>query len=226
VDLKKVAIIVMIVIVILIYGAGFILPKSLPETNMSTELAAVEVRDYQGQKLDSVTDFRENSIKGPQRVNISTYRLDVSGLVDTPESLTYGEVLHHKLYRKVITLHCVEGWDATVLWEGIKVTDLLNDTGIAPGANTVIFFAYDGYSTSLPLDYIREHDILLASGMNGVTLPIDRGYPFQLVAEDKWGYKWIKWVTRIELSDDPSYRGYWEQRGYSNGGDLGAAFYE
>jgi DMSO/TMAO reductase YedYZ molybdopterin-dependent catalytic subunit len=43
------------------------------------------------------------------------------------------------------------------------------------------------------------------------------------VAENKWGYKWIKWVTRIELSDQ-DYRGYWEQRGYSNSGDLNASF--
>jgi DMSO/TMAO reductase YedYZ molybdopterin-dependent catalytic subunit len=44
------------------------------------------------------------------------------------------------------------------------------------------------------------------------------------VAESKWGYKWIKWVTEIELSDDTSYRGYWEERGYSNNGDLGGSF--
>ncbi len=95
----------------------------------------------------------------------------------------------------------------------------------SPEANTVIFYAYDGYSTSLPLDYIEKNDILLAYEMNNVTLPEDRGYPFQLVAEDKWGYKWIKWVTKIELSNDPSYRGYWEQRGYSIGGDTSRPFF-
>jgi Sulfite oxidase and related enzymes len=41
-----------------------------------------------------------------------------------------------------------------------------------------------------------------------------------LVAEQKWGYKWIKWITKIELSNDPNYKGYWESRGYSNGGNL------
>jgi DMSO/TMAO reductase YedYZ molybdopterin-dependent catalytic subunit len=62
--------------------------------------------------------------------------------------------------------------------------------------------------------------------MNGVTLPVDRGYPFQLVAEDKWGYKWIKWVTRIELSNDRSYRGYWESRGYSLNGNTSQPFFD
>jgi DMSO/TMAO reductase YedYZ molybdopterin-dependent catalytic subunit len=45
------------------------------------------------------------------------------------------------------------------------------------------------------------------------------------VAESKWGYKWIKWITEIELSDDVNYRGYWESRGFSNEGDLDESFY-
>ena len=48
----------------------------------------------------------------------------------------------------------------------------------------------------------------------------ERGFPFQLVAEQKWGYKWIKWITKIELSNDPNYKGYWESRGYNNNGDV------
>jgi DMSO/TMAO reductase YedYZ molybdopterin-dependent catalytic subunit len=89
-----------------------------------------------------------------------------------------------------------------------------------PEAKVVIFYAYDGYSTSLPLDYMVENDILLDYKMNGVVLPPERGFPFQLVAESKWGYKWIKWITRIEVSDDVSYRGFWERRGYPNDADL------
>jgi DMSO/TMAO reductase YedYZ molybdopterin-dependent catalytic subunit len=45
------------------------------------------------------------------------------------------------------------------------------------------------------------------------------------VAEDKWGYKWIKWIDEIELSDNPDYHGYWEQRGYSNSGNLSESQY-
>jgi DMSO/TMAO reductase YedYZ molybdopterin-dependent catalytic subunit len=62
--------------------------------------------------------------------------------------------------------------------------------------------------------------------MNNVTLPAERGFPFQLVAESKWGYKWIKWVTEIELSDNLNYKGYWESRGYSNGGNLNESFFD
>ena len=188
-------------------------------------LAAVEVRNYQGQPLSSVNDFRENSIKGPQHVNITDYRLTIDGLVGSGKNLTYDQVLGgFPHYEKVVTLSCVEGWDVTILWQGVKVSDLIGAAGPDPRANTVIFTAYDGYTTSEPLDYIDNSNILLAYGMNNITIPDERGFPFMLVAEDEWGYKWIKWVTGIRLSDDPTYRGYWESRGYSNTGDLNQSF--
>jgi DMSO/TMAO reductase YedYZ molybdopterin-dependent catalytic subunit len=97
---------------------------------------------------------------------------------------------------------------------------------VLPAAKVVIFHAYDGYTTSFPVSYIMDNDIIMAYRMNGVTMPPERGYPFQLVAESKWGYKWIKWITRIELSDDEDYQGFWEQRGYSNEGDLDKSFFD
>jgi DMSO/TMAO reductase YedYZ molybdopterin-dependent catalytic subunit len=190
------------------------------------QLSGVEVRDYHGQPLSSVNDFRENSIKGPRHVNITDYRLTVDGLVRENRSFTYDQVLQgFPHYQKVVTLSCVEGWDATILWEGIKVSDLINAAGADPRANTVIFTGVDGYTSSEPLDYINQNNILLAYGMNNITMPAERGYPFELVAEDRWGYKWIRWVTEIRLSDDPTYRGYWESRGYSNTGDLNKSFF-
>ena len=79
---------------------------------------------------------------------------------------------------------------------------------------------------SLPLPYLIDRDILLAYKMNGAEMIPERGFPFALVAEDKWGYKWIKWVTGIEVSNDTSFRGYWESNGYSNDGDLSKPMYE
>jgi DMSO/TMAO reductase YedYZ molybdopterin-dependent catalytic subunit len=54
-------------------------------------------------------------------------------------------------------------------------------------------------------------------------MPPERGYPFTLVADGKWDYKWIRWIEKIELSDDSSYQGYWEIRGLSNTGDLNSS---
>jgi DMSO/TMAO reductase YedYZ molybdopterin-dependent catalytic subunit len=207
-----------------LYLVGVIRVPSLSEKNV-TSLASVEVREYQGERLSSITDFHQNAIRGPQYLDPNTYRLNVTGLVHTPLNLTYEEVLSNPQYEKVVALYCVEGWDVTILWQGVLVSDVLKDAGVIPGANTVIFHAADGFSTSLPLDYIEENKIMMASKMNGVDLPPERGFPFQLVAEDRWGYKWIKWITWIEVSSDSSYRGYWESRGFSQSGDLNRSYF-
>jgi len=189
-------------------------------------LPPVEVREYEGVDLSSINDFRGNSIKGPQEIDIESYSLSVTGLVMNSTSYTYDEVLNrYQNYKKVVTLDCVEGWSATILWEGVLVRDLLAEAGPLANAEVVIFHAYDAYTTSLPIDYIIDNDILMAYKMNDVSLPPERGFPFQLVAESKWGYKWIKWITEIELSSDASYRGYWESRGYSNNADLDKSFF-
>ena len=189
-------------------------------------LAPNEIREYEGVDLSSISAFRENSIKGPQEIDVESYTLGITGLVANPTSYTYDEVLNrYQHYKKVITLDCVEGWSVTILWEGLLVRDLLAEAEPLADAEVVIFHAYDGYTTSLPLDYIMDNDILMAYKMNDVVLPPARGFPFQLVAESKWGYKWIKWITEIELSDDANYRGYWESRGYSNSADLDESFF-
>ena len=196
-------------------------------SQQSGELEAVQVKEYNGEKLGSINDFHENSIKGPQQVNVKDYRLKVTGLASQPLSYTYDDVLaKYKSYQKLVTLDCVEGWSVKILWEGLLVKDPLKEAGVLPTANTIIFHAYDGYTTSLPLQYILDKNILLAYKMNGVTIPPERGYPFQLAAEQKWGYKWIKWVTEMELSDDVNYKGYWEKAGYSNEGSLEKPFFD
>jgi DMSO/TMAO reductase YedYZ molybdopterin-dependent catalytic subunit len=223
------AIVLVIIAAIVLAAVVFIVPltRTVKDAGGPTPLAPVEVRSYQGQDLSSINDFRENSIKGPQQINISTYQLTVTGLTNRTIVYTYNQILaKYPHYSKVVTLHCVEGWDATILWEGVLVRDIIVDAGVDPRANTVILTAHDGYTTSFPLMYFTGQDILMAYRMNNVTLPVERGYPFQLVAEDKWGYKWIKWIEKIELTDDPAYRGYWEQRGYSNTGDLNKSFYQ
>jgi DMSO/TMAO reductase YedYZ molybdopterin-dependent catalytic subunit len=209
---------------IVLLGAALALALALaPASGLGQETAkakTVEIREYKGEKLDSIDRFHENSIQGPRHIDIKAYKLKVGGLVDKPLILTYDEVLARPAESRVNIIHCVEGWDVKVLWEGVPVAALIDAAGAKASANTVIFRSADGYSTSLPLAYIRQKDILLAYKMNGMTLPEARGFPFEVAAEDKWGYKWAKWVTAIELSDNPDFRGYWESRGVNNNGDL------
>ena len=179
-----------------------------------------ELREYQGTKLDPAVGPRDNSIKGVQQVDLATYQLAIDGLVDEPASYAYADVVALPSEERLITIHCVEGWDATILWKGVTMQTLLDAANVQATANTVIFHATDGYTTSLPLKEILDHNLILAYDANGIALPPEMGFPFIFVAEDKWGYKWARWVNRIELSSDASYEGYWENNGYSNDADL------
>jgi DMSO/TMAO reductase YedYZ molybdopterin-dependent catalytic subunit len=187
----------------------------------ATDLGPVEIRQFQGKKLTDFGKLRDNSISGPVAVDTATYRLVVDGLVARPLKLRYTQVLGFPRYQKLITLYCVEGWNATGLWEGIRIRDLLDSAKVKPGATTLIFHAADGeYTTSLPLKLALGRDMLLAHKINNAALDAKTGFPFMLAAEDRLGYKWIKWLQRIEVSSDSAYQGFWEKRGYDNKADI------
>ena len=182
----------------------------------------LEIREYEGMRLDPSVGPRDNSIKGIQTVDMTNYTLEISGLVMQERSLTYEEVLAMPAVEKLITLHCVEGWDATVLWKGASLGEIIDLAGVDGNADTVVFHCVDGYTTSMPLVDILGKKMMLAysDSSNNITLPPSLGFPFIVVAEDKLGYKWARWVNEIELSSDSEYKGYWEERGYENDADV------
>jgi len=188
--------------------------------NAQDNVEEVEINEYEGEKLGSIEDFRENSIKGIQEVDIEDYRLVVEGLVENRQEYKYSTLQEKEHIKKLITLNCVTGWSVKALWEGIPLNEIFKEVKVKDEANTVIFYSPDGYSTSLPLSFIKENNIIIADKVNDVQLPPRQGFPFQLVAEQKFGYKWIRWVNRIELSSDSEFRGYWESRGYSNSANI------
>jgi len=211
------------VTLMLIFTSACSFSGNKPDTQSQASLARFrvgEVKDYQGKLLSPAVGPRDNSISGVQQIDIRSYRLKISGLVAKEQSLTYDEVLAKDKYTRLITLYCVEGWKAQILWEGVLLEDLIKMASPNLSVNTVIFHASDGYTTSLPYAEIKSSQMILAFNANGIALPPEMGYPFIVVAESKYGYKWARWVTEIELSADASYKGYWESRGYSIAGNL------
>ncbi len=216
------SILLLFVLIFLVGCSDEPVERTLDNVSSATEsrYRESEIREYEGVRLDPTVGPRDNSIIGIQNVDINDYQLKLTGLVDNPINLAYEEILQLDSYVRKITLYCVEGWDATILWEGVLLKDIMDLAGIDTKAKIVIFHAVDGYTTSLPLKTIIDNELILAYSANGLDLPPEMGYPFIVIAENKLGYKWARWVNEIELSDVIDYKGYWEQRGYDNNADV------
>ena len=221
---KTVFFVVVVLAVVMIVSLFIVENASVSSPSPLQGLYSGEVTEYQNQSLTSISHFMENinqhpdvAIDGTQTLNETTYRLTVKGLVNQTLEFTYEDLVNNfTSYQKVATLLCVEGWSVTLLWEGVRLSDLLQEAVVSPNATTLIFAASDGYTTTLPLDYVMQNNIILAYKMNNVTLTPEAGFPLMLVAQNQYGYKWIKWVTSIDVSNDSSYLGYWESQGYPN----------
>ncbi len=109
--------IVFILITITVIGISIYVISSQFGPTKPIKLDNVEIKEYKGQKLSSFNDFREKSIKEPQYINITNYKLEVTGLVSNPQNYTYNEVICRQNNEKVVKLDCVEGWDVTILWK-------------------------------------------------------------------------------------------------------------
>jgi DMSO/TMAO reductase YedYZ molybdopterin-dependent catalytic subunit len=189
----------------------------------SSSPAPGELTQYSGKQLTPASGFETQTISSVPQMDSSSYSLTISGLVNQQKTYAYADLLNLPSVQRVVTLNCVEGWNATALWKGVSLGSLLADAGVMSTAKTVIFQSQDGDSTSFTIDDVNGNDFMIALNINDIPLTADRGYPTRLVADTKWGYKWIKWITSIQLSDQ-NYTGYWEKNGYSNVGNLNQSF--
>jgi DMSO/TMAO reductase YedYZ molybdopterin-dependent catalytic subunit len=160
--------------------------------------------------------FRIYSVVGhlPERSD-REYRLTLDGLVDRPLELSLDDLRSRPQTDLVRDFQCVTGWRvADVPWRGIKVSKLLDEAGLQPSATHLRITSFDGvYTESLTIDQARRDDVLVAHEMQGGPVTREHGGPVRLYVAPMYGYKSLKWLERIEVTNelDP---GYWEERGY------------
>jgi len=144
----------------------------------------------------------------------SDWRLSVEGSVANPGTYSLTD-LQLFLPRTQITRHiCEEGWSAIAEWKGVPLSLVLQDAGILPNARFVNFYAYDGYMESIDMTDAFHPQTILAYAMNGSNLPIPHGAPVRLRVETQVGYKSVKYLERIVVTDE-----------FVDQGDTGWAWY-
>jgi DMSO/TMAO reductase YedYZ molybdopterin-dependent catalytic subunit len=130
------------------------------------------------------------------------WRLSVEGRVARPRSFSLAE-LKQLPARTQITRHtCEEGWTAIGEWTGVPLSLVLDAAGILPTARFVRLHSFDDWVDSIDLLDALHPQTLLAYGMNGRDLPITHGAPVRLRLERQLGYKSMKFVSRIVVTDE------------------------
>ncbi|MBI4935090.1 MAG: molybdopterin-dependent oxidoreductase [Actinobacteria bacterium] len=160
------------------------------------------------------------------RVDLKKWRVDIKGMVDTPLSFSYDELLAMPQEERVVTLCCVSNevggeYVGNAVWQGVMLRDVLDRAGVQPGAEQVFSTSLDGWTCGFPVEAALDgRDAMLVVGMNGSTLPLEHGYPVRLVVPGLYGYvSATKWLEKIELTTWDR-QGYWVPRGWSRLGPI------
>ena len=171
------------------------------------------VREYSAKDITSFPATGIIDLSGPSRSEMifdyrrvqsggfADWRLSVEGLVATPRTFSLAD-LKQLTSRTQITRHtCEEGWSAIGQWTGVPLSLVLDAAGIQPSARFVMFYSYDDWVDSIDMFDALHPQTILAYGMNGQDLPIQHGAPVRLRVEKQMGYKSMKYMKRIVVTD-------------------------
>ena len=206
------------------YYAFIILPY--PLRRVATVLFILTARAMK--KLTGVEDQNELtpldevgtlSFWGVPRVDAHSATLTIDGEVERPMELRYDELLGLPAVERTVRMDCVSRFRNNTVMKGVSVAHLFDLAEVRRSARRAVFHCADGYIESIPVPDLIQYDAFLAYSVNGEG--VDRlGHPLRLAIPGKYGYKWAKWVKRVELVDDDR-KGYWESRGLPDRANVG-----
>ena len=151
------------------------------------------------------------------------WKLDVTGLVENPITLTWAEFMALPQAEDVSDFHCVTTWSRyDNRWRGVRFKTIAELVVPTDAAHFVLCTGYDfapgsfiPYTTNLPLARAVEDDVLLVHTWENQPLPREHGGPVRMITPKLYAWKGAKWIRKIEfLAADQ--KGFWETRGYSN----------
>jgi DMSO/TMAO reductase YedYZ molybdopterin-dependent catalytic subunit len=153
-------------------------------------------------------------------VDLATWRLEVTGEVEEPLSLTYDELRELPATDVTTDIHCVTRWSRfDAEFKGVHWSELAKLCRPKPSARFAIAHAEQGFTANVPLAAIEDEKALVVYEADGEPLTLEHGWPVRLFVPSKYFWKSAKWLRGIELSasDKP---GFWERYGYHNEADY------
>jgi sulfoxide reductase catalytic subunit YedY len=173
-------------------------PAADPSTLVDKNPAKVDASNFD---VMPVEDFGTMGLEDHE-VDLSTWRFVVEGHVAEPLSLSYAELRQEPAVERKVLLICPGVFVNQGVWTGPSLARILDRVRVRSNATHVTFGGPQGpYEKVLrvPLNEVRNHRVFLAYRVNGEQLPVKHGFPLRLVAEDYYGYDWIKFVYRMTV---------------------------
>jgi DMSO/TMAO reductase YedYZ molybdopterin-dependent catalytic subunit len=140
--------------------------------------------------------------KHHQASGFANWRLAVDGMVARPGSLSLSDLRSLPLRSQITEVACEEGWSYIAEWIGTPLTGVLHEVGILPQARYVVFFSIDkDWWDSVDMADALHSQTLLTHGMNDGDLPVSFGGPLRMRVPRQLGYKSVKYITRLTVTD-------------------------
>jgi DMSO/TMAO reductase YedYZ molybdopterin-dependent catalytic subunit len=130
------------------------------------------------------------------------WRLTVDGMVDRPASFSLDQLKSYPSRSQITHLACEEGWSYIAEWIGVPLSRVLDAVGVQPQAKYVAYFSIDpDWWDSVDMADALHPQTFLAYGMNGNELPVSNGGPLRMRVPRHLGYKSVKFVTHLTVTD-------------------------
>jgi len=144
----------------------------------------------------------DDTFKRHQAEQFRNWRLEVEGLVDRPVSLSLADLRARETRSQITEVVCEEGWSYVAEWTGTPLAAVLAPSGLHPSARYVVYFSSEpAWWESIDIDEALHPQTLLTWGMNGADLPVPFGGPLRLRVPRQLGYKSVKFLNRIVVTD-------------------------
>ena len=186
-----------------IYGVGETLTYAAHRVLTSGHSLAREFDRSQISKVIPVNG-KHPEVESYQRLQaggFADWRLTIDGLVARPSSFSLADLKRFPVHSQITHQACEEGWSFIAEWTGARLSDVLNVVGVQPQAKWVFFFTIDQWWDSLDIPDALHPQTFLAYGMNGQEMPLDHGAPVRLKVARQLGYKSLKYLSRITVTD-------------------------
>ena len=145
---------------------------------------------------------QDEAFKRIQAGKFADWRLAIDGIVARPASLSLADLRKCPSGSQITHLACEEGWSFIAEWIGVPLSHVLNVAGILPQARYVVYFSIDrDWWDSVDMADALHPQTLLTYGMNGGELPVGHGGPLRLRVPRQLGYKSVKYITRLTVTD-------------------------